>query len=53
MDDIGNPGKLRLLPFRVNPPCLNTKELNFSGDLNLGGRLANFLKKRLYAESNL
>jgi hypothetical protein len=32
---------------------LNTKELNFSGDLNLGGRLANFLKKRLYAESNL
>lgn len=30
-----------------------TKELNFSGDLSLGGRFANFLKKRLYAESNL
>lgn len=38
---------VRQFPFRVNPPCLKTKELNFSGDLNLGGRLANFLKKRL------
>lgn len=41
------------LPFRVNPPCLKTKELKQSDLLNLGGRLANFLKKRLYAESNL
>lgn len=38
---------VRQLPFKVKPPCLNTKELNFSGDLNLDGRLANFLKKRL------
>lgn len=38
---------VKQLPFRVKSPCLKTKELNFSGDLNLGGRLANFLKKRL------
>lgn len=44
---------VRQFPFRVNPPCLKTKELKQSDLLNLGGRLANFLKKRLYAESNL
>ena len=44
---------VRQLPFREKPPCLNTKELKQSAPLNLGGRLANFLKKRLYAESNL
>lgn len=44
---------VRQFPFRVNPPCLKTKELKQSYLLNLGGRLDNFLKKRLYAESNL
>ena len=28
---------MRILPFRVNPPCLKTKELKQSDLLNLGG----------------
>lgn len=41
---------VRQFPFRVNPPCLKTKELKQSYLLNLGGRLDNFLKKRLYMD---
>lgn len=33
--------------INANPPCLNTKELNFSAFLNFGGLLHNFLKNLL------